>query len=485
MADMTTTAPAEPGGKSKKVFGLLSMVLFSVSAILVADTVGASAAIGVQGLTLWVVLAIAFFIPYGFVTAELGAAWPDEGGIYVWVKEAFGPMWGTVVAWLYWVNVALWAPSVFVLFTGTLKSVFWPGLSSTGQMFIVLAMIWIMVGIGVLPMWLSKWVPNLSAALKVIVLLLLGGVGLAFMMKNGAANSFALKAFMPSWDLGTLAFMPVIIYSFMGFELMSSAGDAIHDPKRDVPKMILFAGGAILFIYMFSTFGILAAIPLKDVSIVTGIADALKLAFDSVLHGWDWLYQLVIVGLLFTFLGNMVTWSIGANHSIAATGMDKTAPGIFGHESKRFGTPDYAFYLMGLIASVVTVVNFTLFANNDSIFWTIFALSSVVFLLPYVLMFPALVVLRRKFPEQPRPYKVPLGQFGAWLWTILCEAGILLTLFLFFYAVPEGTPKGLYWSVTGIGTTISIAVGFWLYVHAKNKAAKVAVPIIAPTEENR
>ena len=103
-----------------KVFGLFSMVLFAVSAILVADTVATSAAIGVQGITFWVALAILFFIPYGFVTAELGSAWPEEGGIYVWVREAFGPRWATMTAWLYWVNVAYWAPSVFVLFAGTL-----------------------------------------------------------------------------------------------------------------------------------------------------------------------------------------------------------------------------------------------------------------------------------------------------------------------------------------------------------------------------
>jgi len=470
MSDMAQTG--RESSSPKKAFGLLSMVLFSVSAILVADTVGASAAIGVSGLTFWLILGVAFFIPYGFVTAELGSAWPDEGGIYVWVREAFGPLWGTVTAWLYWVNVALWAPSVFVLFTGTLKATFMPNLSGMAEMAIVLVMIWLMVLVGILPMRLSKWIPNLSAALKVIVLLVLGIGGLAYMLKNGSANSFAVSAFIPTFNMDSLGFMPVIIYSLMGFELMSSAGDAIRDPKRDVPKMILLAGGAILFVYMFSTFGILAAIPLKDVSIVTGIADALKISFDSMLSGWGWLYSAIIVGLLFTFFGNMVTWSIGANHSIAATGMDKTAPGVFGHESKRFGTPDYAFYLMGAIATVVTVVNYTLFASNESIFWTIFALSSVVFLLPYLLMFPALVVLRKKFPEQHRPYKVPLGDAGAWIWTILCEAGIVLTLFLFFYAVPEGTPKALYWGITGIGTLASIAVGVWLYYHAKNKAAK-------------
>ena len=108
-----------------KTFGLVHMTLFSVSAILVADTVASSAAIGVQGLTLWVALGVLFFIPYGFVTAELGSAWPEEGGIYVWVREVFGPRWSGVCAWLYWVNVAYWAPSVFVIFAGTLSVVFW------------------------------------------------------------------------------------------------------------------------------------------------------------------------------------------------------------------------------------------------------------------------------------------------------------------------------------------------------------------------
>jgi len=159
-------APAQAlESRPKKTFGLLLMVLFSASAVLVGDTVASSAAMGVSGLTFWVVLGVLFFLPYGLVTAELGAAWPDEGGIYVWVREAFGPVWGTMAAWLYWVNVAFWAPSVFVLLIGTFQSVFAPAMSRTQQMWAVLAFIWVMVGVGVLPLRFSKWVPDLSAAL--------------------------------------------------------------------------------------------------------------------------------------------------------------------------------------------------------------------------------------------------------------------------------------------------------------------------------
>jgi len=467
--DLQTGAPEGTLAHQPKVFGLLSMVLFSVSAILVADTVGSSAAMGVQGLGFWIILGLLFFIPYGFVTAELGSAWPDEGGIYVWVKTAFGPGWGTVTSWMYWVNVALWAPSVFVLFIGAIEVAWGVDVPPFWEAVIVIAMVWAIVGVGILPLEWSKFVPNLSAALKVIVLVGLGALGVAYVIKNGAANSFALSAWVPSWNTDSLSFLPIIIYSYMGFELMNSAGGAIKDPKRDVPKMIVMAGAAILGVYMFATFGILASIKTEDVSIVTGITDALKLMVDEVAGGAGWLFTVAVIALLFTFFGNMVTWSIGANQTIGATGLDETAPGVFGHVNRRFGTPDYAFVLMGVIATAITIVAYVLDPNQTNVFWTLFALSSIVFLIPYLLMFPALLVLRGKYPDQPRPYVVPGGTAGAWIATILCEAGIVLTLFLFFYFPAEGVSKATFWVITGGGTVVSLLIGWWLYRHSIRK----------------
>jgi amino acid transporter len=445
-------------------------VLFSVSAILVADTVGASAAIGVQGLTFWIALAALFFVPYGLVTAELGSSWPGEGGIYVWVREAFGGFAGTMTSWLYWVNVAYWMPSVFVLFTGTLVAVYAPGLSTFWQATIVIALIWFTVGVGLLNLQMSKWVPNVAAAVKVLVLVGLGAMGLAYAIKHGTANSFTPSAWLPKWG-DSWAFLPVIVYSYMGFELMNSAGGAIRRPQRDVPKAIGLAGAAILVVYLVATFGVLAAVPLKDVSIVTGIADALHVSFGSVFGGTNALYHVMIILLLFTFFGNMVTWSIGANHTMAATGLDRTAPAIFGHSSRRFGTPDYAFYLMGVIGTVLTVVNYGLFSRSEDVFWTIFAISSIIFLLPYLLMFPAVVRLRTTQRDLARPYRIPGGKSGLWLAAGLGELFIAATVFLFFQQVPEGTSPSIYWAITGGGTALTLLVGWALYHRSVRRPA--------------
>jgi glutamate:GABA antiporter len=149
---------------------------------------------------------------------------------------------------------------------------------------------------------------------------------------------------------------------------------------------------------------------------------------------------------------------------------------VFGHLNKRFGTPDYAFVLMGLIATAVTILAYVLDPSQASVFWTLFALSSIVFLIPYLLMFPALLVLRRKFPDQQRPFVVPGGAAGAWISTVLCEAGIILTLFLFFYFPVEGTSKMVFWTITGGGTVVSLLIGWWLYWHTSRSttAARAA-----------
>ncbi len=450
-----------------KVFGLFSMTLFSVAAILVGDTVATSAALGVQGLSWWVILGLLFFVPYGFIAAELGSAWPDQGGAYAWIREAYGPMMASISAWLFWVNTAYWIPSAFVLFAGALATVFWESISRTQEMIVVLVLIWVIVGVGVLPLRLSKWVPNVTAVVKVVILLALGIVGVAFAIKNGSANSFDLAQWKPTWSGGNWQYLPIVLYSYMGFELMNAAGGAIKNPTRDVPKMIALAGVLIVGVYMFATVGILGSLPLDDVSIVTGIADALKLGFVNVLGGYSWLYEVFMVALLFTFVGSVFTWALACNQMMATTGLDKSAPAVFGHVHPRFKTPDYSFYLMGVIASAVAILNYALFADNEDVFWTVFSLSSVVYLLPYLLLFPALLVLRAKQPDKPRPYRVPMGAFGAWLSVILCTSAIFFAFCLFFYG--DGTAQWTYWAITGGGMVISVLVGWLLYKRARVK----------------
>jgi len=124
---MSAESPAAPT-TFKRVLRRLDMTLFTVCAILVIDTLVPSAAIGPSTISWWIITLVLFFIPYGLMTAELGTTYPEQGGIYVWIKRAFGERWAARSTWLYWINVALWMPSVYVLFAGMFSQLFAPDL---------------------------------------------------------------------------------------------------------------------------------------------------------------------------------------------------------------------------------------------------------------------------------------------------------------------------------------------------------------------
>jgi len=447
-----------------RILGLAPMVLFSVSAMITLDSVATVAASGWRGIAVFTVLAVVFYAPYGLITAELGSAWPQEGGMYVWIREAYGERVGGVCAWFYWVNLAYWAPAVFVIFAGTVRTAFWPSMSRTWEELIVIGLLWLVVAVGILPLRLTTWVNNASAAAKMAVLAAAAIVGIAYAAQHGIANPLSATQLWPGTGIG-LAAVAVILSNFCGWEVMSSLGGSIKDPRRDIPRMILIAGIAIVGTQILGMTGILAALPLEDLSIVSGIADAMDLSFGLVLGSGaatTAAYDVVIVLLLFSFVGTMITWSTGANHSINVTGLDRSAPRVFGHINRRFGTPDYAFVLMAALATVLTALNYALFGGNEQIFWTIFSLSSVAFMAPYTLMFPALLVLRRRFPDVARPYRVPGGRLGAWLAVVLAETFVTLGLVLFLTVIPTGQSRVTYTAIVAGGGVVTLLVGIWL-----------------------
>jgi len=454
--------------KFKRVLKYLDLFLFNICAIVVLDTVAASAAIGMQTFFWYFITLFLFFLQYGLVTAELGSTWPSEGGIYVWVKEAYGEKLGSLASWLYWVNVAFWMPSVYILFSGTLAQVFAPSMDIWAQTAIAIVLTWITVVVGILELAKSKWIPNIGAIAKAIVLLALLVLGGYWIATVGFANPFTARDLLPSWSVA-LAYLPVVVYNYMGFELASSAGEEIVNPQKDVPKAIIFSGIAIFALYVLGTFGLLAILPLDELSIVTGVIDAI-IAASSRLGS---LGQAMIIFsgilILYTFFANMVTWSIGANRVIASTAMEGLFPKVFGHLHSKFKTPDYAYILMGIISTALLIGNAVPAESVASLFWILFALSSLIFLIPYLFMFPAFLKLRSSRPNVKRPFTVPGGKVGAWICAILGEVFIALAC-VFFFMPPEEITNVVLYEGELVGLTILIfAIGYALYVWSKKK----------------
>ncbi len=458
-------APAKTRG-FKKVLKGLDMTLFTVCAILVIDTLAPSASIGASSISWWLITLVLFFIPYGLITAELGTTYPEQGGLYIWVKNAFGEKWAARTTWLYWINVALWMPSVYVLFAGMFSQMFFPDMSLWMQIAIGIVMTWVTVLIGTLSLEVGKWVPNIGAILKAVILIVIGVAAFAYAGKNGVANDLSFSALLPSWDAG-LFFLPVIVYNFMGFELMSGAGDEIKNPGKDIPRAIIISGLLITVFYLLGTLGMLMALPLEDLGLVEGLLDTLWILLGTTGVGGVFVYILGI-GALYTFLANMVTWTIGANRTAAEAAAEGELPAVFGKLHPVNKTPVSAFILTGIVSTLVLIVYGFMAGSAEDLFWTLFAFSSMVFLLPYLALFPAFLKLRKTDAKRERPYRVPGGNGVATVLVVLCLLFIVQAI-VFFVWVP-GEP--IDWAYAGpvlAGVAITLIIGEVLLKVAENR----------------
>lgn len=447
--------------ENKKV-SLTSTVLFTVCSILVLDSFVAPAIIGVSSITVWIISAIIFFIPYGLLSAELGSTYPDDGGIVSWVGRAFGEFPSVLVGWMYWVNVAFWMPAVFTAFSGWLSLAIFPDMNIWVQAAIAVLMCWVIVFIGIRGIDLSVTVANVMAIIKMAILVIFGLMGIVYGVRYGLANDFSLANWAPSWD-NTLTYVGAIVYNLLGFELIGSIGSKIEDPKHTVPKMTIIAGAAITFLYAFGTFGVLAAVNAVDVDEVDGFVYALEELCSIFGSAQRPVFLILILLAISTLVANMITWAMGANESFQAAELDQRSK-LLGHRHPIHGTSDNLYYLMGGISTVLIILNYALSGDANDVFWAIFSFASIVFMLNYLFMFPAAIKLKYS-DATPRNYEVPGGKAGMWLCGVVC----FLCVALACYFLVDWDPSGYAFWMQLIGVALTLAIGYWLYKAGKNK----------------
>ena len=427
----------------KKKFRLFDAILGTVCLTLVCESVMPTAAIGNTQYFWWILLLIGFCLPYGMITAELGTTYPSEGGMYDWVKRAFGPKWAGRVAWNYWVNFPLWISSLAVAVTDIIAGMFDIELSIWVLLLIQLAYIWLVTFLSTKRIGESKEVVNLGTALKVFLLLGIGILGIYSFVKTGhSANPItSVRDLFPTLDFESLSFISIIIFNFMGFEVVGTWVDDMDDPKKQIPKALIFGGLLMAIFYILPATGFNIAIEANENWIGAGaeiVVDVLKSLFSSVGMNEPLSMALVIVcGIMFiyTFIANIASWSFGVNEVAKYAAEDGSLPKAFTPVNKE-GVPYKAAIINGVVASIICIGGVVAANISDSFsssFSLFFKLSWITLLIGYAPMFLAFIKLRKTDPDATRPYKMPGGNtmvvFASLLAFILLVAGIIFTLF--------------------------------------------------------
>ena len=394
---------------------LRDVVLMNVVAVVGLRWIARGARAGPPSVTLWMLAWIAFFVPLAVSVSSLARRYPDQGGVYVWVRRACGPTHGFICGWCLWVNNLFYFPSVLLFGAANFAAMGnWQALGASRWYSIafVLAGIWLTAGINVVGLRLGKWLQNAGTLGVWIPVGLLIGCGVLALAKFGSATPFTPRSMIPHGNLlDTIGLWSAMCFAFSGFEIGSFVGQEIVDPERTIPRGIFIAGIATTIIYVVGSASVLFAIPLSSLKELSGITDAVQLVAARV--GLTGLGALTGGLLTLNALAGASSWTAGSARVPFALGVDSVMPAAFARLHPRYVTPHVALTVQALASSLIFLASlfFALSGRATSIqeaYDILVNLTILIYFIPYLYLFVALV---RLLPD--RSHALAWMGFGA------------------------------------------------------------------------
>lgn len=459
--------------KKKYKFRLFSAVLATVCIILVGDAVAPTAAIGNSMYLWWAVMLIGFFVPYALISAELGTQYPSEGGMYTWIKKAFGKKWASRVAWFYWVNYPLWIASLADLITTMLMQMF--GIEMEMWMVLAIQVFYIILVtiLGMLRISQSDVVSNIGALIKIVLLGAIGVLGFYVLFTKGTANPIEswhdvvpLASAEGGIDWAGLSFVALIIFNMLGFEVVGTFYDDMDQPKKQIPKAIILGGILIAVFYILPSFGMGVAIPYEELETNTGFLDSYNVLLANAGFAEAAIQSItIVVGGLFilTLISNISSWNFGVYSVIAFAAEDGMFPKSWKKRNKD-GVPYVVGIWTGLVSIVLAVAGIILaycfpeWEDGSNLFWAFFDVSLVCLLLSYIPMFAAFIKLHKNGKQVQNGYWINVGTVMRWLMGVVPL--LLLFISLFFTFIPEFSIEAIQDNMTLIvSSVVCIVIG--------------------------
>jgi amino acid transporter len=501
---VTSEATIQEKKKLRKEFRLFDMIFYTVAAIIGIDTLGAVSSNGPQALTWLLISAVTFLLPYGLLTAEIGSTFTQEGGVYEWCKLAGGRYFAALGAMLYWISNPLWVGGTLSITAITAIKTFWflnPNYLFGGnkvidaivQMLIALVFIWGTTWCAILSLRVGKWLSVFGSYVKLALFAIFVLLAIVFVL-GGHANGahFTVGDLVPSnWGLVVSGILPVLIFNWIGFELQNGAGEEMDNPQRDVPVSLIRAGIIAVIGYAVPITVVLFALPKDQISNAGGFLKAFQVV-SSVLPApiAVGLGVLVALGVIIALASSGGTWIIGADRTYAIAALDRTAPVLLGRFSGKYGTPIAVNTMSGIVATIamaaaILINAFSSDPNVTTLFALVLGFTVSTATLSYLFIFPAFLILRYKYPNVHRPYKVPGGMVGAWIVTILPFAYAAIASY--FILIPTDSTVSGYPGITRLTYELSqfipllliiiLTTVFYVWGHMEKRNSDVVVEL--------
>ncbi|WP_099222866.1 APC family permease [Listeria costaricensis] len=434
-----------------KKLGFIDIVSLSFAAVFSLELIASQASMGPSLIFCFIVLGATFFLSHGLICAELGATYPDQGGIYVWIKRAFGDRWAARTTWWYWINVAGFVPYTLVVMGSALQLLFFPDLSVWEMVLFCVICTWIVVGFNCIDLKNSKWLSTISTVCKLVACLALIAGAIYVLITKGSQTIFSWSTIIPTFDLSFLALVPVYVYALTGYDLISVSAGEMKNPSRDVPKAVFSSGITTIILYIISAVAMLIIMPAAEIDPDSGLFEAFGKIFGNV--------SVTIVGLIsfVALLGYIFSWSLAGNKATLEAGLEGELPKIFAKTNRAYAPVGPAI-LLGLSSTALLLFYGFISTSNASLFWTLLSFTSIIFFLPYIVLSFAYIKLRKMDPDINRPFKIP-GK--PWVGTMFALIQFIFFAFsaVFFLIPPEGENPISYILFLIIGVLAAVICG--------------------------
>jgi len=454
------TPPGGPPPGGRRYLGWVPIAGVEIAAVISLRNLPTMSAMGWQMVFYYALSIIVFMLPCAYVAGELASAWPKSGGIYQWVEEAVGPRWGFLAIWADWAENVAWFPTVLSFIAAAIFYTFDPALASNKGLLVavMLGVFWAVTAVNFLGVRVSvavsgigTWIGNI---LPGILLLVLGGLWLA----SGRAIQvpFHWHSLLPQMNINSMVFFAGIILAFAGLEMGGFEAGETKDPGRTFPKAIFSSTLIIVLLSVLGSAAVMFVVPLRQLNLNAGIMQAFQDYFTA--FGVGWLTAPVSALIVIGGLALLSTWVYGPAKGLFRAAVEGDFPARGWQRHNRVMAPVGVLTIQAVISSVLALL-FLFEPSVSTSYWILSALTTQLLIIMYALMFVAVIVLRYKAPNVPRPFKIPGGKVGLWVVAGLGLFGVSYGFLLDFFPpsqIPTGNP--VLYEVLMIGGTLLLAL---------------------------
>jgi len=475
MSDRTTsgTAPAPETTGLRRELGLWDLVLLNVVAIVgLRWWLTSAGGYGYAALPLWGLAFLCFFVPSGLAVIDLSTRHPEEGGIYLWTKKAFGDGHGFIAGWCLWTNNLAYFPHLLIFTVGNFIFMFGARYADLEKNSLLmggasLVLFWITLIMNIRGLRYGRWLNNLGALgtwAPAALLILLGAIAL---VRFGSATPFQASGLVPVFNLGTVGFFSLICFGFSGLDLGPLMGSEIIEPRKNVPRAILISGVIITLIYILGTIALLVALPQKEIGILSGVGGAIAAVQEKM--GLGFLAGVSALLIALGGIGGVSAWLAGSSRIPYVAGIDRYLPAAFGKVHPRYSTPHVALLLTGGVSSLL-ILGGLVGSSVQETYEQLALFTTVVYFIPYLYLFAAVIKLGVPGTVTPGVIPVPGGRPGTILVGVV---GFLTTAIAIVFALvpPDDVLNPLWYEIKILGGFILLlGAGGILYSRGRRTA---------------